>query len=236
MTTTTETTSETPPSIDLEAWRLLPWLANDTLEAEEMDRLLDHLKRSPRCRRELLFLSELRYAVEMSRQDSLEVPEARLGALMERIDAHESDARNAPPGSIRSGRFGGGPAAVRFLAQAALVVLSVGLLWWLLTGGPASDVDTSLRRAPQFQTLSSGDSPSVGQIPRLRLVPEDGLEEEDLRRLVLDLGAEIVAGPTAAGAYTLGWTTQKPPDSLDDVASALRADPRIALAEPVRGP
>ena len=72
--------------------------------------------------------------------------------------------------------------------------------------------------------------------PRIRLIPEDGLAEEDLRRLVLGLGAEIVAGPTAAGAYTLGWPAQKPPDSLDEVASTLRADPRIALAEPVRGP
>ena len=116
------TTSETTPSIDLEAWRLLPWLANDTLEGEEMERLIDHLKRSPRCRKELLFLSELRYAVEMSAQDSLEVPETRLGALMDRIDAHESADAATPGLSVRSGGFGGGSAAVRLLAAAGSTV------------------------------------------------------------------------------------------------------------------
>lgn len=214
-------------SIDLDVWRLLPWLANGTLEGSELERVLDHLKHSPRCREELLFLSELRYAVEMASSRALEVPEDRLTGLMERIEAHER-TRDGGGRRTTDAPAGGSSAALSVLAQAALVVLLAGALWWLVPARSQSE-------QPRFQTLSAAESPAHASW-RLRLIPEDGLSEADLRQLVLDVGAEIVAGPTAAGVYTLGWTRQAPPAPPAEIAETLRADARVALAEPVRGP
>ena len=225
-----------PKSIDLDAWRLLPWLANGTLEGDELDGVLDHLKHSPQCREELLFLSELRHAVEAGVADRLDVPEQRLADLIDRIEVHER--RQRP-------NVGGGVAASRWLAQAALLLLLAGALWWSVGAGDSRE-DSG--RSTQFRTLSADASPSderpdtraaEGEAPRLRLIPEAGLSEADLRRLVLDLDAEIVAGPTPLGAYTLGWKAgrvPKPPGWLDEVAAGLRSDTRVALAEPIRGP
>ena len=218
-------------SIDLDAWRLLPWLANGTLEGEDLEGVLDHLKHSARCREELLFLSELRFAVETVAEERLDVPEERLADLMDRIDAHER--KKSYPAS--------GAAASRWLAQAALVVLLAGALFFW-KGGRTSDEVPQLPpqvQTTQFQTLSS-DSPAGSGSFRLWLIPESGLTEPDLRRLVLEFDAEIVGGPTEMGAYTLGWTPEdnvvRSESWLDELAARLRADERVALAEPVRGP
>lgn len=218
-------------SIDLDAWRLLPWLANGTLEGDELEGVLDHLKLSPRCREELLFLSELRYAVERATEDRLDVPEDRLAGLMDRIDDHEQTRSVSPAG---------GAAVSRWLAQAALVVLLAGALILWVGGGTSRELPAE---SPPFQTLSSDGSETAAAnhapAARLRLIPEAGLAEADLRRLVLEVDAEIVGGPTAMGVYTLGWQQEGPARSatwLDGLAARLRADARVALAEPVRGP
>ncbi|MDA8019219.1 MAG: zf-HC2 domain-containing protein [Thermoanaerobaculia bacterium] len=231
--TPTGGSSGDPTSIELDVWRLLPWLANGTLEGQELERVLDHLKRSPRCREELLFLSELRHAVELAAPQYLDVPDERLAGLIDRIDAYERK-REPNPGSKRAAT------TLHWLPQAALVALLAGLVWWAMVGRAGPDTVPQTRE-PSFQTLSWGDTGSTDTQPgisaRVRLIPKAGLSEEELRRLVLGVGAEIVAGPTTAGVYTLGWRQiDDESPSSERIAAELRADARVALAEPVRGP
>lgn len=220
---------------DLEVWRLLPWLANDTLEGDDLERVLDHLKESEECRRELLFLSELRHAVELASDDRLEPSPERLDRLMTRIDRYEErrDRGAAGPSERQESRRPGG---VRWLlvAQAAVLAALVGALIWTLTWTRA--VTGADPGEPGFRTLSDPaavSTPVATERLRLRLIFEGGVEERQVRGLLLVAGAEIVGGPTALGVYTveLRRSDQGAHRDFEEIVRALRGDPRVAFVE-----
>ena len=220
-------------SVDLDVWRLLPWLANGTLEGPELECVLDHLKTSERCREELLFLSELRSAVETANEDRLEVREERLSGLMKRIDIHELQ-QGTQQGTSSAGRI-----TAHWMARAAAVALLAAALWWWNSAGGPGDMPG---RSAQFQTLSADRAvapveDSVAAGPWLRLIPAPGMTEEELRHLVLELDAEIVAGrPPSASTPWVGRECPKPSTGrgqLGEMAAELRGDRRVALVEPV---
>ena len=67
----------------------------------------------------------------------------------------------------------------------------------------------------------------------LRVVFAEDASELELRRLLLDNGCEIVAGPSSAGAYTLRTSEQGPVS--EELIARLRADERVRLVEAVPG-
>ena len=229
--------------VDLEherAWRLLPWLANGTLEGEELATLLDHLKRCRTCLDELRFLPELRAALEA---DVGEIPaaDAVLGRVFERIDDYEAgagpaagrrrDRRPAGAGTAerRSGIAGGRRLwipAVLAAQAAAIVLLAAALL--LTPPEPPGAV---------FQTLSSPHEPlhrpAQPPLSQLTLVLADGALEAELRELVRGVGGEIVAGPSILGAYTVALA---PGSRLDEALDDLRRRPAVALVQPKAEP
>jgi hypothetical protein len=178
-----------------EASRLLPWLGTDRLAGGELERLLDHLKVCRLCRSELRDLSDLGRAADLAERG--EAPDAaaieeRLGRLAGRLDqAAGRRFATRSPFTARQGGFGWRQAA----PLAALVVLAVGLL-----------VFTADRPRPAgvggYATLSSPEeAPPAG--PALRVAVADSCTQGELRRLLGDAGAEIAAGPSKLGVYTI---------------------------------
>jgi hypothetical protein len=55
------------------------------------------------------------------------------------------------------------------------------------------------------------------------------VSEEELRRIVQRAGARVIGGPTESNAYVL----VVPAGQRDTILSALRADPGVALAQPL---
>ena len=203
-----------------QAWELLPWLANDTLEAEERRAVEAHVAGCAECRAELEQCKTLGERMRGASVSPSPHP-AQLHALMRRIDDGERARRWPQP-------FAGHPRFVRgaLLAQAAVIVILLALAFW-----PALD----RQQQAQFRTLS--DAPAAAApVHQIRVVFRPDATEEQIRRLLLEVRGELAGGPSALGAYTVAVPAAGPgAEPLPAVLAHLRADARVRLAEPVAG-
>ena len=199
-----------------EAWELLPWLANDSLRGDELNAVLEHLKGCAACRDELRFLPELRLVSDQVRPEappSSTIPQR----LNSRIEAHEQDRRpwiHKASETFRRRAFAGNGMPF-LLAQAALIVLLIGGIWWT-------------RPEPAFQTLSQ-TAPETESVHYLRVIFEDTAPAAELRDLLLEVEGTIVSGPSSLGAYVVRLPAE---DELEVVTATLRLRDEITFVEP----
>lgn len=193
-----------------EARRLLPWLANGTLETDEREWVERHLESCAQCRDELRESLELRAAVLASPHDAGDV-DAGWHRVRSRIAGQRGSAAapRATAGSRRRSmpRWLGWTLAAQLLQLAAFA----GVLWW------------SQPRPAAYHTLGSAASPAGN----LLVVFDPATSEAQLRRLLHSSGARIVDGPTDAGAYVLAV----PAVRANGVRDALRAAPGVTMVE-----
>jgi hypothetical protein len=204
-----------------EAARLaLPWLANGTLDGAERLGVEAHVAACPECAADLA--EERRLHDEM--RGAAAVAPAPHPVQLTRLWS-KIDGLAAPTPAPRGGRarwpLAGWPGAARWLvaAQAAAIVLLLTL------GAPFGR-----ERSADFRTLAA--APGDGSTERLRVVFADTLDQRGLRELLLPLGAEIVAGPSPLGVYTLVLPADAEP--IGWVLTHLRARPEVRFVEPVR--
>lgn len=188
-----------------EASELLPWLGTDRLAAGENEQLLDHLKVCRLCRSELRDLSDLGRAAELAERG--EAPDAaaierRLERLVGRLDQPVASLSSVSrsPFTAREGAIGWRQS----LPLAALVVLAVGLFLFT-TERPRQGVGG-------YATLSSPEETAPAGVA-LRVVIADSCTQGELRRLLSGVGAEIKAGPSRLGVYTVGLPAGAAPDA-----------------------
>ena len=225
---------------------LLPWYVNGTLDADERAQVEAHLADCAACRHEAQSLRAFGAAYARDGAGAADA-ETALARLSERLDAavdtpeaSDTDARAIGPGSPRGGlqREGAAPGASvqgraarrpprRFLSSVERAapwasiagVVMLGLVMLLRTG--ASD-------EPRYRTLGTGDS-APANAARMAVVFDENVSEGRLRGIVQAIGARIVDGPTATGAYVL----ETPRSAQRDALSALRTTSGVRVAEPL---
>lgn len=191
--------------------KLLPWYLSGRLDSRELRAVEAHLAGCDRCQRELESLEALRMATLESDGDLPHAGADLLDRAMARIEELEVEAGEqvtAPQTRIAGSPLAGAaeaprnlwadlwsplptPARVVVVAQLILVVVLGGAL--LRTGSGEG-----------FLTLGNGGADSsVGQSSRITVVFAEGVAEQTLRETLLELGARLVDGPSAAGFYTL---------------------------------
>jgi hypothetical protein len=193
-----------------EAQRLLPWLANDTLEAGEREWVQRHLEGCAECRAGLREQRALRAAVLESGQ-----PPADVGAGWRRmrsrlVDSHAvAPAGRGPwdPGRKRMPRWPGWAVAAQLL-----LAIGLGFAWWASRTPPTA-----------YHTLSASPRPAGN----LLVVFDPRISAAQMQRLLEASDARIVDGPTDAGAYVLSV----PADRAEGVRDALRAAPGVTMVE-----
>ncbi len=207
-----------------ETWERLAWYANGTLPAEERSGVEAHLAECDACSHELGFLEELGSQIRES-EAMLLSPERSFRELTGRIDAIEAAEQGtldwADIGRIVRARL---MRPAWRPALAALALLLVVLLSW-------SALSVS---RPSFRTLSSAETPIEGSAPIVRLVFDDVATAEEIQALLNGSGAEIVAGPSEYGVYTVRLDPSAQPRHLDATLSALRRHPAVRFAELIR--
>jgi anti-sigma factor RsiW len=202
-----------------ECWELLPWLANERAAAKDVTRVQEHLRDCRECQDELELQRRLRDAIRTADAVVL-APQTSLQKLMQRIDAglphSEPTAVRSPPrrAHIRWSRWLPIAAGVQGIVIAALI----GTLW----------LESRAKvTAPRFTTLTSHAVLARG--PVIRVVFADGVALDEVKEILHSIDAQIVAGPSEAGVYTLGLSSST--GRVESALAQLRADRRIVFSE-----
>jgi hypothetical protein len=208
-----------------ECWELLPWVINGRLSSTDAARVSEHLRECTRCSEELHVQQQL---CEALRRDDpvLLAPQASLKKLWQRLDGVVPAAAGEAEPDVQDAVAGAGDADVGSLrrlrgvmaAQTLLIVGLLGLAGW----------QTSERwHAPRFVTMTS-PATAAARTGSVRVVFVPAAAMQDVNPLLRSLHAEILAGPSSAGVFTLGLPTGV---NADVAARQLRSDPRIQFAE-----
>jgi hypothetical protein len=178
---------------------LLPWFVNRTLERREAEEVERHVAQCQSCRAEIAMLRAMQDAAAA---DYLATPvpdaERALAALQARLERGTWARRPAVVLLERWQRFWSELAPVGRLVMAgqaaAIAVLA------------ATTLVLVLRSAPQdYETAAAGAHPQGGG-PLITVAFQEAAREGDVRALLIELGASVVAGPSAAGFYSLAIT------------------------------
>ena len=205
---------------------LLPWYLSGTLDAEEAQAVERHLAGCAECRRARDEWLRLRTALGRVVESRPGPPPTLFASVLARIDAAErAPARAAAargPWWERAAAavFGMLPPRLAPAAALAVIVLQLGLLAGLGTvayrtiGGPVAVT----------QSAPEGGRPPLRGAVRLRVAFEDGATARAGRVMLQRLEARIVAGPSAAGFYTV-----EAPASVEGrpAADVLRSYPAV---------
>lgn len=211
-----------------ECWNLLPWIANESAAAKDTARVEEHLRGCRECQEELEFQRQLREAIR-SEEAIVLAPQTSLNKLMQRIDTIDVDDEEAaapvPLAPVITRRE---PARMRWLPIAAAVqgVAIAGLLsaLWLQSRDDLT--------AGRYSVLTTPTAAVAGG-PVIRVVFGGNVALEDMNRVLRSIDAQIIAGPSEAGVYTLGLASGAADKSgVEKAIAQLRADSRVKFAEP----
>ena len=217
-----------------ECWNLLPWIANESAAAKDIAQVEAHLRECRECQEELEFQRQLRNAIRA--EDAIVLaPQTSLQKLMQRIDTVEDldddELEAAPAASVT-------PIAAarreparwsRWLPIAAAVqgVAIAGLLAALWTQSQSHDDLTTGR----YGTLTTPTA-TVTRGPVIRVVFTGDVALEDVNRALRAIDAQIIAGPSEAGVYTLGLAAGAADKAdVEKAIAQLRADDHVMFAE-----
>lgn len=187
---------------------LLPWLVNGTLEGDELAFVERHLAECPRCQREVEWLREFHAACQAD--PATPQTSAALASLRRKLDARSRDHGFAS--RIRAALDGRGFA--RFLIAAQFAVIAV----FGVTLFVGSD------RSSTYQTLGAATAVRTGA---LVVVFDPATPEGDLRRILRDVDARLVDGPTQANAYVL----DVPQAHREQALRELKNNPAVVLVQ-----
>ena len=216
-----------------EAWQLLPWFANGSLERLEQDIVAAHLATCPRCREEVARCRELAAVAKAESGREWAPSPEHLSRLMAKVEAFEAsrESRAGWTARLRSrlARWGDAlretPAGVRWAlaGQGAAVLVLAGLVAWL-AAGPGEP----------YRTLAGASAHVGGRQALVRVVLSDDATEREIRALLESVEGRIVDGPSSIGAYTVELPVpSSAADRLAPLLGVLRAHARVRLAEPV---
>lgn len=209
-----------------DCWKLLPWFVTGRLSASDQQRIERHLEECAACRAELAEQREL--CLHIRRDEPLLLaPQASLQKMMARIDMSEpealvDDAANAEPAEVQA------PRPRRWLAIAAAVQTIMIVFLLALVGRQTAEDMT----APKFSTLSSAAAPTA-RGPILRVVFKPETPASQMQALLQSVHAQVVAGPTEAGVYTLQLDRKRDAADVSQALEQVRADGSVIFAEHV---
>lgn len=211
----------TPESMSHDqAIELLPWLVNESLEAQEQSAVSEHAMNCVICRRELEELKVLQKSIDNTASQSV-LPEPDMRRINARIDADLARANSGALLLETINRFFGSPWRVAFAVQ-TLALVAVTFVW-LQPRDPE----------PEFVTLTTPEALPAGQY--LRVVFDPTLDANGVANLLDEARLSIATGPSERGVYTLRFLDGVSSDQQLGIANGLRADGRVLFLQAVEG-
>ena len=201
-----------------QAIELLPWLVNESLDAEQRDAVGAHASSCVICRREIAELEALHRSIRNRPAEEV-IPAPDMRRINARIDA-QLDRESRPVRVLADlRRWFGSPLRIAFFVQ-TVVLLAVAVAWL----GP-DEPDPVFRTLTNTATLPSGHY--------LRVVFDPTIEEPGLAALLESAGLSVVSGPSERGVVTLRFADGMGIADRDAITRQMRDDSRVLFAEPV---
>jgi hypothetical protein len=201
------------------AFELLPWLVNDTLAKPERAAVEEHVRDCLPCRIELKAQRSLGAVVRA--QPTIHTSPARgFDRLLEQLDGGP-----APRPSPRPVRASALPWPRRVVAGTAIATLAALVL--VLVAWPQLMPE---REPNGYATLADPPEAAADTGLRLDLVFAESLSAADRQRLLDELGAKVVSGPSAIGRYRVQLTSESSGEALARLLARLNADARVRFA------
>ena len=198
------------------ALQRLPWLVNGSLVGNERDAVERHMRDCLLCRRELRAQRHLRDAI-VSQPDLHISAYSSFDRLSRRLDQRPSTAAHG----ARSAWNRGTRDLTRFAFVGVVGTLLLALLWLALPRNGAIIV----RSDHALATMTPAEYVA------LDIAFVDSISAAQMQDVLSEMGAEITAGPSRLGRYTVRLLDRRPTDAeLDDLAGRLSADPRVRFA------
>lgn len=197
------------------AFELLPWFVNGTLDQAERAAVEQHLHECAACRRELDWLRQLSSAYVQSEPV---VDSGRAFArIAPRLQPRDAGGKASSLSRRLRSMLSGNAPWLRFAVAMQLGVI-VALAWTVASRGP-----------PSYHGLGATAPRGSGNII---VVFDPAARESDVRRILREVGARVVDGPTAANGYVLDVSGGA--NTAATALARLRADPAVMLAEPLQ--
>jgi len=188
---------------------LLPWYVNGSMPAAQAQRVFQHIEDCPQCAAQMRFLSGLQQHV---REQDVSTPQPSWNKLQQRLETQP-----------RREKFPWKRGLMPAMAIAAVVAIVV-----VRMPSPSDQ--------PAYRLVTS-PSPAV-HVARdaavLRILLASGGDRRAADQLFSSIDAELVAGPTPRGVYTLAL--HKNIADKDAFIASLRINSQIEFAEWVETP
>jgi hypothetical protein len=211
-------------------WELLPWYVNDTLNAPERNRVVNHIAECQLCEEEIGRCRTIAAAIRATDPATWSPSPDRVARMMARIDG-KSGAPSRRIGFREWFKkilvvFQETPFFLRWAlaAETAVIVLLIGTIV----------LQTPVTPSLVYRTLSDPGAGVERGRTHIQVIFADDMTEREIRTLLKDVGAGIVAGPTPIGLYTLAIAAESSETDrlIQETLTVLRAHPKVQLAEP----
>ncbi|BFO55932.1 MULTISPECIES: hypothetical protein [Comamonadaceae] len=201
---------------------LLPWIVNGTATDEQRAAAAGHLAACADCQAELALQERIQAGLRLQPAIALPDTEEGLQRLMQRIDMDalcDQPVPQAPQPAPQQRRHGWPTYALA--AVAVLQTVALALIGWR----------TADQEPAQYRMFSSPQAPAgTGEAQgTIRAVPDEQLTLAAWNAALAGSGLQVVAGPSAMGAYTLA---PLPGTSGTQALAQLRATSGMRLVEP----
>jgi hypothetical protein len=210
-----------------EVWALLPWYANDSLGAADVEQVKAHLRVCLVCRKELAEQTKL--AERLKHEPQVEISaKPSFDRLLSRIH-QEAGMPGKYASTPKPRRFALGFDKVladwQPLPLAAAIALVVAFTFPFLLSRVQPDV------MPTYHTVADPGSFDQYIQNDLRVVFAAQATTQDISHLIHAIHGEVVDGPNASGAYTIRLAAGSPA-SFSQALGQLRGHQSVVFAEP----
>ena len=199
-----------------QAVELLPWLVNQTLDAQEKETVLAHAHACVICRRELTELQQLQDSISHASSAS-QIPEPDMRSINARIDALIDRQNWGHEQLSRLREVFDSPWRIAFAAQTVVLILLATIWLWPEPEGA------------EFITLMQTENLADGRYVRVVFSP--AVDQSQLAILLEKYDLTIVNGPSNRGVYTVAIANST--EHSDALVSSLQSDPNVLFAQPV---
>ncbi|CAN5465556.1 hypothetical protein BH11PSE11_BH11PSE11_04130 [soil metagenome] len=198
----------------------LPWLVNGTLGAEDRSRLEAAIANNGDARAALNWETALRREVK-SETAEWSAPSNALHLVMQRIAAEKASAKSQVKSSGVSAFITrimqSVQATPKFAFACAVMAVQVGVIGYLWSSIEQERVYSDYRNAQLY----------TGATAFVRVMFKSNTTEKEIRYLLRNANAEIVAGPSQVGDYYL----LVDPPQLKSTLTVLKSNKNIETAE-----